>query len=94
MTNTVKDKAAAPATAQAWWRNGYCWLVISGPALVVVAGIITMVMAYGGADPVSDAYVKENLASRRQSAAAVSLLPAQVARNQAALGPSSTETSR
>lgn len=37
-----------------WWRYGMVWLVISGPAVVVVAGIVTAVIAVRGADPVLD----------------------------------------
>ena len=38
-------------TPQPWWRHGHVWLVISGPAIVVVAGIATLVIAARGADP-------------------------------------------
>lgn len=41
-----------PAPTTAWWRVGMVWLVVSGPAVVVVAGITTAVIAYRGADPV------------------------------------------
>jgi hypothetical protein len=45
----------APATApQPWWRFGMVWLVIGGPLTVVVAGIVTAVIAVRGADPVLD----------------------------------------
>lgn len=37
-----------------WWRYGMVWLVISGPVLVVLAGIVTAVIAVRGADPVLD----------------------------------------
>lgn len=33
-----------------WWRFGMVWLVLSGPAIVVVAGCITAVIAFRGAD--------------------------------------------
>lgn len=33
-----------------WWRVGMVWLVLCGPALVVVAGIATTVIAVAGAD--------------------------------------------
>ena len=36
----------------AWWRHGHVWLVISGPALVVVAGVITAWIAVSHPDPV------------------------------------------
>ena len=35
-----------------WWRVGMVWLVLAGPAIVVVAGIVTVVIAIQGADPV------------------------------------------
>ena len=35
-----------------WWRVKTMWLVIGGPAAVVAAGILTAVIAVGGADPV------------------------------------------
>lgn len=37
-----------------WWRVPMVWLVLSGPAIVVVAGIATAVIAVRGADPVVD----------------------------------------
>lgn len=33
-----------------WWRIRMVWLVIGGPALVVVAGIATAVLAIDGRD--------------------------------------------
>ena len=42
----------ADAPSPAWWRVGMVWLVLGGPALVVVAAIGTAVIAYRGADPV------------------------------------------
>lgn len=35
-----------------WWRFPIVWMVIGGPALVVVAGIITAVIAWRHVDPV------------------------------------------
>ena len=40
--------------SQPWWRHGMVWLVIGGPAVVVVAGIATAVIAIRGADPLVD----------------------------------------
>jgi hypothetical protein len=34
-----------------WWRVPMVWLVIAGPAVVVLAGIATTVIAVRGADP-------------------------------------------
>ncbi len=33
-----------------WWRVGMVWFMLSGPALVVVAGFVTMAIAFIGAD--------------------------------------------
>jgi uncharacterized protein len=33
-----------------WWRIPMVWLVIGGPALVVVAGFITLALAIDGGD--------------------------------------------
>jgi hypothetical protein len=38
-------------TALPWWRVGMVWLVIAGPAAVVIAGIVTAFVAVSGADP-------------------------------------------
>lgn len=37
-----------------WWREPYVWLVIGGPAVVVVAGIATAIIAMTNPDPVLD----------------------------------------
>lgn len=56
-----------------WWRHPMLWLVIGGPAAVVVAGIVTTTIAVRGADlPLST--------TARQA----STTPAQQARNHAA----------
>jgi hypothetical protein len=34
-----------------WYRHRWPWLIMSGPAIVVVAGIATMVIAIRTADP-------------------------------------------
>ena len=35
-----------------WWRVGMVWLVLAGPAAVVVAGLATAGIALHGAEPV------------------------------------------
>lgn len=62
---------------QPWWRYGMVWLVIGGPAAVVVAGITTAVIAISGADPV----IKEAATVVTQPDAST---PAMQARNHAA----------
>lgn len=47
--------SADPALAgQPWWRQPMMWLVVGGPAVVVIAAIVTAVIAARGADPVLD----------------------------------------
>lgn len=41
-----------PANKKPWWREPMVWLVVTGPAVVVVAGIVTAVIAVRGADEV------------------------------------------
>lgn len=70
---------ASPATASptlAWWRVPMVWLVISGPALVVVASFATLTLAILNPDPVLDT----------GKAAHASQLPAVQGRNHAATG--------
>lgn len=43
---------SSPSQAVPWWRVGMVWLVLGGPAVVVVASIATAVVAYLGADEV------------------------------------------
>ncbi|TBO28707.1 nitrogen fixation protein FixH [Aquabacterium lacunae] len=38
-----------------WWKYPMVWMIIGGPAIVVVAGISTAVIAYRHVDPVLDA---------------------------------------
>lgn len=49
MTTSKERDHTAP---QPWWRVKMMWLVLGGPAAVVVAGVATMVIAVRGADTV------------------------------------------
>jgi hypothetical protein len=40
--------------AKPWWKFGHVWMVISGPAIVVVASFVTFYLAASGKDPVVD----------------------------------------
>jgi uncharacterized protein len=49
-----------------WYREPWPWLVMSGPAIVVVAGTLTAVVAFRTADGVvADDYYKQGLAINR-----------------------------
>lgn len=47
LSSPARPEPAAPAP---WWRERFMWLVLGGPALVVVAGLGTVVIASRGAD--------------------------------------------
>ncbi|OYQ41136.1 nitrogen fixation protein FixH [Rhodoferax sp. TH121] len=75
-------------SSQPWWHFGHVWLVLAGPAIVVVAGFITLYLAMSGADPVVDQnyYQKGIEINRTLEGAPESLAPAMQARNHAATG--------
>ncbi|QLQ00790.1 MAG: FixH family protein [Burkholderiaceae bacterium] len=39
-----------------WWNYGHVWMVIAGPAIVVVAGFVTLYLAISHPDPVQASY--------------------------------------
>jgi hypothetical protein len=68
-----------------WWRHGYLWLVVAGPAVVVVASVVTFGIAARGADPVvAQDYYRRGIEINRQLAHERALMPAAQARNHAA----------
>lgn len=76
--------APSPESAP-WWRHGYVWMVIAGPAAVVVAGVVTAWIAVRYADPVLDAdYYRKGVEINRTLADERALLPALQGRNHAA----------
>jgi len=72
-SSTRTDAASPP-----WWRVGMVWLVLGGPALVVVAGLITAAIAVDGAEEVLTRPATELKAED------ATLLPAMQGRNHAA----------
>ena len=71
-----------------WWKYGHVWLVIAGPAIVVVASFITLYLAITRPDPVLDEdYYRKGMEINRSLADnPSSLAPAVKARNHAATG--------
>ena len=71
-----------------WWQFGHVWLVISGPAAVVLASFFTLYLAITGVDPVVDEnYYRKGIEINRTLAGqADNLAPAIQARNHAATG--------
>ncbi len=58
-----------PSRRKPWYREPWPWLLMAGPAVVVVAGITTAVIAFRGADGlVADDYYKQGLGVNRQIA--------------------------
>lgn len=74
------NKASIPAPALPWWRFGMVWLVLGGPAVVVVASLATAVVAYLGADEV----LVNTPSARVLPVQPTSETPALTARNHAA----------
>lgn len=76
--------AAAPPAVRPWWRHGHLWLVIAGPAIVVVASIGTAVIAARGADTLVDESAWRRSSLQQQRAEERARVPALQARNHAA----------
>ncbi len=69
-----------PGSAAPWWRVGMVWLVVGGPALVVVASLGTAVVAYRGADEL----LIDTPSARHAPVQPTGKTPALTARNHAA----------
>ena len=79
-TARAPDTPGSAVPAPPWWRVGMVWLVVGGPAVVVVASLGTAVVAYRGADE-----VLVNTASAREvPVRPTAETPALTARNHAA----------
>lgn len=78
-----------PATP--WWKVPHMWLVVGGPLAVIVAGIVTMVIAIKNPDPVlnksdyeRDLAATQRLEGQAKIDAMAKMQPAHQARNHAA----------
>ena len=75
-----QDQASAP-----WWKYGYVWLIIAGPAVVVVAALATAWIAARSPDPVlAQEHDRRAAQSRNGNSDSRALLPALQGRNHAA----------
>lgn len=76
------------STPAPWWKFGHVWLVVSGPAIVVVASFITLYIAVTRGDPVldEDYYQKGLQINKTLADNPSSLAPAIQGRNHAATG--------
>jgi hypothetical protein len=67
-----------------WWKHGHVWLLISGPAAVVVASLATAWIAIATNDPVVDEnYYRHGIEINKQLARERAMLPAMQGRNHA-----------
>ena len=73
---------------KAWWQYGHVWLIIAGPAAVIVAGFITLAIAIRVPDPVvADDYYRKGIEiNKTLQGNPNSVAPAVLARNHAATG--------
>lgn len=78
-----------PESSGPWWKFGHMWMVVGGPAVVVLASFFTIYLAITRPDPVvSEDYYQEgiNINERLDAQTAASRAPAVQARNHAATG--------
>ncbi len=73
-----------------WWKHGFVWMVIAGPAIVVVAGFVTLYLAISRPNEIvyDDSYFQarqsdQSIEARRKES---SMAPAVLGRNHAATG--------
>ena len=81
---------AASIPVRAWWKEGYVWLVISGPLSAVIACAVTAVYIWRGPDAVvpENRYAGGIAISRQVQSAKPAMQPAQMGRNHSATGGS------
>ncbi|MBA4112716.1 MAG: nitrogen fixation protein FixH [Verminephrobacter sp.] len=82
MSMDTEKKSVSPP----WWKFGYMWLVVGGPAIVVVAGFVTLWLAVRNPDPlVSKDYYRQGVEiNKTLENPDASLVPALKGRNHAA----------
>lgn len=86
-TSTLNSSTAGRAQAKPWWSFGMVWMIIAGPAVVVVAAFATLYLAITIPDPVlpTEALNPRN-AIENQEKLDAAMAPALQARNHAATG--------
>lgn len=84
MNATTTKTKTNDKPVDAWWRHPLMWMVIGGPAAVVVASFVTFWLAWRSPDAlVSEDYYREGVEINK-TLAAKKLLPALTGRNHAA----------
>ena len=82
---TEKIKAGSLPNSGPWWKFPLVWMVIAGPAIVVVAGFATLWLAIRMPDPVvAGDYYRRGIEINQTLARDKALAPAQQGRNHAA----------
>ncbi|WP_211245339.1 FixH family protein [Curvibacter gracilis] len=88
MNSSISSKSpVAEVTPRPWWTHGHVWMIISGPAIVVVAGFVTLWLAIRTPDPVIEAdYYKRGVEINRTlpDVDPKAMMPALQGRNHAA----------
>lgn len=83
---SMQDQTRSGHKALPWWRFTHVWLVIAGPALVVVAGLYTVYLAMSQGDELVTEYPAQTAIAKDQEGRAFQTsgqAPAMKARNHA-----------
>jgi len=87
MNTSIPSKSSSTEPApRPWWTHGHVWMIISGPAIVVVAGFVTLWLAIRTPDPVIEAdYYKRGIEINRTlpDVDSKAMMPALQGRNHA-----------
>jgi len=90
----MQNAARELVPVRAWWRERMMWLVVGGPAAVVVASFVTLYLAITRPDPVIETNTHlsaDSAADGEQGTAHPGMQPALKARNHAATGGDSSQ---
>ncbi len=84
----MSDSNPQTAASPVWWRVPMVWLVVGGPAVVVLASFVTLYLAISHPDPVLPTMpvISAEGDEAAKNAQATAQAPAMVARNHAATG--------
>lgn len=87
--SAIPGPVAHPSTP--WWKVPHMWMVVGGPLLVIIAGLVTVVIAVKNPDPVlnkadyeRDLAAAQRLEGQAKIDAMAKMQPAHQARNHAA----------
>ena len=70
-----------------WWKNGYVWLILGGPFIVVIASFVTYYLAVSRPDAVIDNYYQKGVEiNKTLNEERDAMAPSTQARNNAQTG--------